>query len=143
MILMYTYFLERFIQAQNYHYQNAVEELKKGKKETHWMWFIFPQLKGLGRSYNSQYYGLDGYDETYQYYNNDILRSRIIEICHILLENNKDKKIEDVMDEIDAVKLKSSMTLFYYVTRNVLFKEVLDVFFEGNQDVRTLSLINF
>lgn len=135
--------LGRFIQAQNYHYQNALKELKNGKKETHWMWFIFPQLKGLGRSYNSEFYGLDGYDETCAYFTHSILRSRLIEISQTLLENNREKDIIDVMGEIDAIKLKSSMTLFYFVTKNVLFKEVLDVFFEGKQDVKTLSLVNF
>ena len=136
------YFLDRFIQAQNYHYENALEEIKKGKKETHWMWFVFPQLKGLGRSYNSDYYGLDGYGETLAYYHHDVLRSRLIEICEVLLEHNKDKKIEDVLSDIDVIKLKSSMTLFYFVTKNLLFKEVLDVFFEGQQDIHTLSLVN-
>lgn len=132
--------LERFIKAQEQIYQIALEEIKKGKKTTHWIWFIFPQLKGLGHSEHSEYYGIFSIEEAKEYLSNEILSKRLMEITKALLRLDK-RNISDIMDYIDSVKLKSSMTLFFLASNNLLFKEVLDKYFEGKLDNKTLELL--
>ncbi len=126
--------VNRFLEAQNRcingktMYELALQEIINGYKCGHWIWYIFPQLKGLGRSFNSYYYGLD-INEVDDYADNEALYSRLIEITKALLEN--DKPIEDIAGSIDALKIKSCMTLFYLKTNNELFKKVLDKFYDG------------
>lgn len=131
--------LTRFLDAQNKLYLTAYSELKKGKKETHWMWFIFPQIKGLGKSTIAKYYALADLKEAEDFLNHPVLAKHLIEISKVLLEY-KTKSIEGILGELDARKLRSSMTLFSQVENaNPIFQEILDVFFLGYSDPLTLS----
>lgn len=134
--------LERFVEAQERIYPIALREIKNGEKYSHWMWFIFPQLRGFGRSRMSYVYGISGVDEAVAYLSHPILSSRLYEISEALLEHT-DKYIEDIMGDIDAVKLRSSMTLFAAISeKGSVFHRVLDCFYGGKMDVRTLRRIN-
>ena len=136
------YNLERFIEAQTQRvtYQTALQEVKDGMKVSHWMWYIFPQIKGLGFSYMSVYYAVSCAEEAKAYLEDPVLGPRLREISTALL-NHADKKAEDVLGDIDACKLRSSMTLFNAVCPNDVFAKVLDAFFGGDQDRRTLDLM--
>lgn len=136
------YNLERFIEAQTQRvtYQTALQEVKDGMKVSHWMWYIFPQIKGLGFSYMSVYYAVSCAEEAKAYLEDPVLGSRLREISTALL-NHADKKAEDVLGDIDACKLRSSMTLFNAVCPNDVFAKVLDAFFGGDQDGLTLDLM--
>lgn len=103
--------LDRFITAQKDCYSNVVQELKAGEKRTHWIWYIFPQLKGLGYSYNSNYYGLQGVDEAKEYLSDPVLGKRLVECCEILLKLEQ-SDISRIMPYPDDLKLKSCMELF-------------------------------
>lgn len=132
--------LDRFIEAQNFSYETALSELKAGAKRSHWIWYIFPQIKGLGHSWNSNYYGLDGLDEAREYLGHPILGPRLMECCQALLEI-PDKDIVSIMSGIDAMKLKSSMTLFDAVSPEDVFWAMLEKYYSGMRDDWTLSLI--
>lgn len=132
--------LQRFIEAQNDSYDQALKEIRNGRKLTHWIWYIFPQMKGLGFSYNSEYYGITSLQEARDYLENELLRKRLFEITESLLMH-KGKDIESIMGDIDAMKLKSSMTLFNAVQPDDIFGEVLDEFYGGERCRRTLEKI--
>lgn len=132
--------LQRFIYAQNEDYEQALSEIRRGKKRSHWIWYIFPQMKGLGFSYNSEYYGISSLREAKDYLNHEILGNRLIEITASLLLH-KGKDIEQIMGDIDAMKLKSSMTLFDAVRPGDIFGEVLDEFYSGERCRRTLEFL--
>lgn len=132
--------LQRFIEAQNDSYDQALKEIRNGRKLTHWIWYIFPQMKGLGFSYNSEYYGITSLQEARDYLENELLRKRLFEITESLLMH-KGKDIESIMGDIDALKLKSSMTLFDAVKPGSIFGEVLDEFYGGERCRRTLEKI--
>lgn len=132
--------LKRFIEAQNDSYDQALKEIRNGRKLTHWIWYIFPQIKGLGFSYNSEYYGITSLQEARDYLENELLRKRLFEITESLLMH-KGKDIESIMGDIDALKLKSSMTLFDAVQPGSIFGEVLDEFYGGERCRRTLEKI--
>ena len=134
------YNLERFIEAQKNSYQTALDEIKNGYKSSHWMWFIFPQLDGLGFSYMAKLYGIKNLEETSQYLSHPVLGERLREISGELLKH-KDKSACEILGEIDAMKLKSSMTLFDFVSPNEIFNEVLLMFYNGAKDEKTLHLI--
>ena len=108
---MDSYNLNRFLLAQEDTYDQALREIQAGKKMSHWMWFIFPQLKGLGTSFNSTFYGISGKDEAEAYLAHPVLGFRLIEISKVLL-THADKPIEQILGQIDALKLKSCMELF-------------------------------
>ena len=128
------YDLLRFLDAQEIVYTQALSELNEGRKQSHWIWYIFPQQKGLGHSYNSKYYGLDGEDEAKAYVEHEILGDRLRECCKALLLH-KDKDIKYIMGSgIDVLKLKTSMRLFNKVSPNDVFEEVLDVFFLNHSE---------
>ena len=135
--------IERFIEAQNTSntYRQALVEMQQGHKQTHWIWFIFPQLKGFGHSAYSQYYGLADTDEARTYLAHPLLNERLRTITKaVLLHGNMD--VKRVMgSSIDAVKLKSSMTLFDVVCPNDIFEEVLKTFYGGERDSLTLNKI--
>lgn len=134
--------LERFIKAQTNTYKIAMSEIKNGKKRTHWMWFIFPQLRGLGMSSMSSYYGLEGIEEARAYLDHPVLSGRLYEACSVLLKHN-DKSPLDIFGDIDEMKLKSSMTLFALASEDyTIFDEVLRCFFDGEMDDVTVKLIN-
>ncbi len=134
--------LTRFLEAQNKLYLKALTEISKGKKETHWMWFIFPQLKGLGKSEMSKLYAIENLKEAEAYLNHPVLGKHLIEVSKILL-SFKMKSAEGIFGDLDSRKLHSSMTLFS-LTDNTdpVFQEVLDAFFLGKFDPLTLSIIN-
>ncbi len=132
--------LARFIEAQSYSYDNALRELRNGRKTSHWMWYIFPQLKGLGHSYNSNYYGLSGKDEAISYLENPILSERLRNVCSVIVGLDT-SDARSVFGGIDSHKLRSSMTIFDLVSPNDVFASVLDKYFDGCRDRRTIELI--
>ncbi|TCN51127.1 DUF1810 domain-containing protein [Flavobacterium circumlabens] len=134
--------LTRFLEAQNKLYLTALTELKRGKKETHWMWFIFPQIKGLGRSEMSVLYSIDNLQQSEEFLSHPVLGKHLIEVSKVLLDF-KMKSAEAILGDLDARKLHSCMTLFT-LTNNTdpVFQEVLDAFFSGKFDMLTLSIIN-
>lgn len=132
------YYLERFLTAHKYNYENALREITDGRKRTHWIWFIFPQLAVLGHSANAKYYGISGYDEAKAYYEHPILGARLREITMALLQHRGESAI-DILGDIDAVKVRSCMTLFDAVSPDDIFQEVLDAFYGGSSDKKTLD----
>lgn len=133
--------IERFIEAQNVSYNIALNEIKNGKKRSHWMWYIFPQIKGLGQSYTSMYYGINDIKEATDYLEDEILGTRLREISNELL-NLKENNPRFIFGEMDSLKLKSSMTLFDYISNDDIFDKVLNKYFNGNRDELTLNIIN-
>lgn len=134
------YNLQRFLDVQKYNYDIALEELKNGEKQSHWIWFIFPQLKGLGQSYMSIYYGIENLEEAIEYSKNETLWNRYIELCNVLL-SLKDKSIFEILGYIDALKFCSSLTLFYKATNNNLLLELLDKYYQGKMDKKTIKIL--
>ena len=133
--------LNRFLEAQKIMYETAHEEIKKGEKESHWIWYIFPQLRGLGYSPKAYTYGIDGLEEAKAYLEHPVLSARLIEITEALL-THRGKDIEDIMGDIDALKLRSSMTLFAHISEtNSVFHRVLEVFYDSKMDEMTLELL--
>ena len=135
------YNLNRFIDQQKTYYDIALKEIKKGYKSSHWMWFIFPQLKGLGTSKMAEYYGLNGIEEAKAYYDNNYLKNNLLEISKALLvvEN---KSINYILGYPDNLKLKSCMTLFELVDKDEqVFKDILDKYYLGERDEKTIELV--
>jgi uncharacterized protein (DUF1810 family) len=136
------YNLNRFIEAQESDYKIALREIKNGRKQSHWMWYIFPQLKGLGKSHNSDFYGINDISEAKAYLANPLLEERVIKIAGTLLDLKSNDAL-DIMGTPDHYKLKSSMTLFSSVPNsNHIFTQVLGKFFQGKMSRRTLELLN-
>lgn len=134
--------LTRFLDAQNQMYLTALNEIKYGRKKSHWMWFIFPQLKGLGRSSTADYYGITGLEEAAAYLKHPVLGKHLIEISTALLTIEGKEAIE-IFGTPDNLKLCSSMTLFSQVENtNTIFQDVLDKYFFGKPDIKTLSLLS-
>lgn len=137
--------LQRFISAQdNYDmYQTAIHELNNGRKRSHWVWFIFPQLKGLGYSYNSQFYGISGLEEAKAYLQNEILNDRLRKACDFLI-NYADRggSMNEILGGIDALKVFSCLTLFDQASPNEFFAQCLEKCYEGRRDDNTLKLLN-
>lgn len=133
--------LERFLKAQEKDYAIALSEIKKGKKQSHWMWYIFPQIHGLGLSETSRFYAIKNRKEAADYLKDPVLGKRLIDICNELLklENNDAHKI---FGSPDDMKLHSSMTLFSSLPdTDPVFIKVLDKFFAGTKDDKTLQII--
>ena len=138
---MKEYDLERFVSAQEYSYENALNEIRAGKKTSHWIWYIFPQLRGLGHSYRSEYYGIEDEDEAKSYLGHPILGSRLVEITETLLSLKESDPLK-VMESPDDLKLKSCMTLFAYISKDgSIFHQVLEKYFGGGKDEKTLSIL--
>ena len=133
--------LDRFISVQKYVYEEALTEVKQGNKKSHWMWFIFPQIIGLGESDTAIYYSIVNIEEATKFLSHEILGKRLREITSELLKL-KTNDPEEIFGEIDAVKLKSSMTLFDCVEENSIFDEVLKKYFNGQRDELTLEKID-
>lgn len=132
--------LDRFIKAQERDYNTALAEIKTGKKQSHWIWYIFPQIKGLGHSETAQYYSIQSIDEAKAYWNNEYLHNHLIEICRELL-NLKSNNISEIMGFPDDLKLCSSMTLFYFVApEEKVFKQVIDKFYNSRFDENTIRI---
>lgn len=132
------YGLQRFIEAQNRAgtYEQALSELRGGRKTSHWMWFVFPQIAGLGRSSTARTYAITSPAEAKAYLDHPILGPRLLECTHILL-GLTGKEAEDIFGDVDAVKLRSSMTLFAVASDEPAFREVLDRYFDGEPDDAT------
>ncbi len=134
------YDLDRFVKAQEKMYDIALNEIKNGKKTSHFMWYIFPQLKGLGYSEISNYYGISGLEEAKEYLNDEILGNRLYNITLELLKIDEDDPI-NIFGNVDALKLKSSMTLFDIVSDDEIFYDVLKKYYGGKKDERTIALL--
>lgn len=133
--------LERFVEAQATVYHTVVAELAMGHKETHWMWFIFPQLKELGRSPMAKYFGIESMDEARAYVAHPVLGSRLVE-CTKLLLAQRNANAYEILGSPDDVKFRSCMTLFSVaVPKESVFKQALDNFFAGKADEATLKLL--
>ena len=133
--------LDRFKKAQDLDYPYALEEIKNGCKQSHWMWYIFPQLKALGFSPTAQYYGISGIEEAKAYKADELLRKRLIEISEALL-SLKTSNATQVMGYPDDLKLKSCMTLFNEAAPEIeIFAKVLDKYFAGQKDTKTLEIL--
>lgn len=132
--------LERFIEAQDRDYDVALAEVKSGKKRSHWIWYIFPQLKGLGKSAFANYYGISNKEEAKAYVDNSKLNARLREITLALLAN-EGKSAREILGGVDAMKVYSSMTLFDVVSPNDIYAEVLDKFYEGKRCETTINLL--
>ena len=138
---MASYLLDRFVKAQNNQYSTALAEIKSGRKRSHWMWFIFPQYDGLGFSEVSRFYAIKSVEEARAYLNHPILGHRLIEISTALL-SIPEKNANNVFGTPDDMKLKSSMTLFASIAEaDPCFKKVLDAYFQGKMDEKTLKLL--
>ena len=134
--------LDRFLKAQEHTFHIAMEELMNGQKQSHWMWFMFPQLRGLGRSSTAHIYGISGLEEAKAYLAHPWLSGRLYEFCTALL-HHKDKSAQEIFGNIDAMKLKSSMTLFALTSEDyTIFDEVLEAFIYGEVDEVTVEMIN-
>ena len=134
------YNLDRFIKAQKEYYSVALEEIRNGEKRSHWMWFIFPQIKGLGQTEISKYYAIESIDEAKAYLNNEDLSRNLIEITNAILDV-KNKTAVEILGFPDYYKLRSSMTLFYEASKNELFKRVVDKYYNSELDDLTLKIL--
>lgn len=133
--------LQRFVDAQSSVYQQALGELREGQKRTHWMWFIFPQLDGLGRSETAQFYSIKSTKEAVAYLNHAVLGERLLECTEAMLAL-KGKSAREVLGYPDDLKFHSSMTLFVAVPFGMpAFQRAIDRFFDGKYDLRTLELL--
>ena len=133
--------LDRFKKAQSRDYATALSEIKNGRKESHWMWYIFPQLKGLGISSMAEFYGIDGLAEAKAYIADDLLRGRLVEISEALL-SLPSSDAREVMGYPDDLKLKSCMTLFMEAAPEIdVFGKVLEKFFGGEKDSKTVEMV--
>lgn len=133
--------LERFLIAQQTYYRTALQEIKSGQKRSHWMWFIFPQIAGLGYSETARCYAIKNMDEAKAYMEDYTLGTNLIEISEALLEV-KSNDAAEVMGWPDNLKLKSSMTLFALAKPECeVFQEVLDKFFRGERDQKTVEIL--
>ncbi len=134
--------LDRFIEAQRRDYDLALSELRQGRKRSHWIWYIFPQLAGLGRSSTSVFYGIQGFDEARAYLSHPILGPRLEACAQALLDLDGEPDITDVMGYPDDLKLRSSMTLFAEIAGDdSVFAQVLARYYDGQKDPRTLVLL--
>ncbi len=133
--------LERFVEAQNRDYDGVLSELAMGEKTSHWMWFIFPQLKVLGRSAIARHFGIESKAEALAYWGHPILRKRLLECTNLLLAQ-RNTNIHDILGSPDDIKFRSCMTLFASVAKDEpAFKAALDRFFTGKPDENTLKLL--
>ena len=135
------YNLQRFVDAQDSIYETALAELRAGAKRSHWMWFIFPQLAGLGRSQTAQFYGIASLAEARAYLDHPLLGPRLRECVETLLPW-RDRPAEQILGPIDLLKLRSSLTLFDRVDPQSMFAAALAAFYEAAPDQRTLALLN-
>ncbi len=134
--------LKRFLDAQENDFERALAEIKRGRKQSHWMWYIFPQIAGLGFSETSRFYAVKDRAEAELYLAHPVLGARLVEISEALLEI-EGKTANQIFGSPDDMKLKSSMTLFGALKNtNPIFQSVLDKYFNGTNDLRTLQLID-
>jgi uncharacterized protein (DUF1810 family) len=137
-----TFDLSRFISAQDNIYDSVLAELRNGRKRTHWMWYIFPQLDGLGHSATAKHYAINSLEEARQYLNHPVLGQRLME-CAEAVFAVEGRSASEIFGYPDNLKLKSSMTLFAYIAApGSVFSRVLDKYFNGEQDALTLQILD-
>lgn len=138
--------LQRFVDAQSDGYPDVTRELTGGRKQTHWMWFVFPQLKGLGHSATAQHFGIASLDEARGYLAHPVLGPRLRECAGLLRDHPGGFPIDLILGSTDALKLRSSMTLFVRASTEPadrdLFSAVLDRYYGGEPDPRTLAMLS-
>ena len=135
------YYLNRFIEAQMTTYEGAMLELARGRKESHWVWYIFPQIEGLGRSDTAKLYSIKSLEEGRAYLGHPVLGPRLIESCELLLVL-KDASMDEVMGFPDDLKLLSSMTLFEAVSNsNIIFTKMIETYYDNDRDKGSLKII--
>lgn len=133
--------LSRFLAAQEPQYAQVLDELRRGRKLRHWMWYIFPQLGGLGHSETSRFYGISTLDEAKAYLRHPVLGARLRE-CTDLVLSVPARSLVDIFGSVDALKFRSSMTLFTLATTdNALFRAALDKYCDGQPDPLTIELL--
>jgi uncharacterized protein (DUF1810 family) len=134
--------LDRFLEAQAPVYAQALGELRAGQKQSHWMWFVFPQIAGLGQSATSRAYAIQTLDEARAYLAHPVLGARLRECCQAVM-NLRGKSAEDIFGPVDAMKFCSCLTLFTEVDHNdVLFFNLLEKYFDGDADEATLEILS-
>ncbi|HVW74434.1 MAG TPA: DUF1810 domain-containing protein [Rhizomicrobium sp.] len=134
--------LDRFVAAQEPVYAQALAELKAGHKASHWMWFVFPQIAGLGRSAMARAYAIQSLDEARAYLAHPVLGARLHECCQALM-NLRGRRAEEIFGSIDAMKFRSSLTLFAEADHeDVLFFNLLEKYFDGDADEATLEVLS-
>ena len=139
---MKNYDLERFLREQEYDYDTALEEIRAGQKQSHWIWYIFPQMRGLGSSHYSEFFGIEDIGEARAYLQHPVLGGRLREITEALLGLEESDPEKVMGSSIDSVKLNSCMTLFAAISEEgSIFHKVLDKFFGGQKDSKTLSML--
>ena len=135
------YNLNRFIEAQMTTYEGAMLELTRGRKESHWVWYIFPQIEGLGRSDTAKLYSIKSLEEGRAYLEHSVLGPRLIKACEILL-SLKDTSMDEVMGFPDDLKLLSSVTLFEAISEpNTIFTKIIEIYFDGERDKTSLEIL--
>ncbi len=135
--------MERFLKAQEKDYSIALSEIQNGRKRSHWMWYIFPQIAGLGRSETAKFYAIKNRKEAEDYLLHPVLGARLREITDVLLALDKQNPIT-IFGSPDDLKLQSSMTLFAEIDKDAtkIFEKALDKFFGGKKDQNTLALLD-
>jgi uncharacterized protein (DUF1810 family) len=133
--------LQRFVDAQGVAFAAALAELNAGTKQSHWMWFIFPQLAGLGMSATSRHFAIQSLDEAHAYLDHPLLGARLEQSAGAVLAWAGKRTAEQIFGAVDAVKLRSSLTLFDAVAPDATFARALGAFFGGSRDQRTLALL--
>jgi len=137
------YDLNRFVQAQKQDYATALDEITQGQKYSHWMWYIFPQIEGLGRSHIAQKYAISNAEEAKAYLADSVLGARLVECCEVLLNLDSSYTASEIFGFPDDLKLKSSMTLFASISKSgSVFQQIIENYFDGEFDSKTIYLIN-
>ena len=138
---MTDYNLQRFLDAQNSVLDTVSQELVRGKKRTHWMWYVFPQIQGLGSSSSAQYYAIQSLNEAQAYHDHEVLGERL-RSWTAMANQHDGVSSDELFGPVDGMKFRSSMTLFSMVEcASPVFREALDVFFSGEPDARTLEIL--
>ncbi|MGI8580627.1 MAG: DUF1810 domain-containing protein [Chitinophagaceae bacterium] len=133
--------LRRFLQAQQNIYPQVLKELQSGKKTSHWMWFIFPQIEGLGHSSTAKYYSIKTIEEAKEYLGHPILGNRLLQ-CSNIIVGIENKNVDEIFGYPDNMKLRSCMTLFNFISpEQRVFADVLEKYFSGEEDGQTLSIL--
>ena len=133
--------LSRFTEAHRTDYHTALAEIKNGRKQTHWMWYIFPQIHGLGKSSTSEYYAIKSLEEAKAFLEDPYLGGNLVEICNVLLNLDENDPLK-IFDKTDDKKLKSCMTLFAMADKKGdVFKRVLEKYYNGKMDKKTLMIL--
>ena len=138
------YDLNRFVQAQKQDYATALDEITQGQKYSHWMWYIFPQIEGLGRSHIAQKYAISNAEEAKAYLADLVLGARLVECCEVLLDLDSSYTASEIFGFPDDLKLKSSMTLFAKVSaKDSVFHKVIEHNFDGEFDSKTIEILSY